>query len=200
MFVRAKQVSYKFPDGEPLFSSLDFEIRGGQIAAIVGPSGSGKSTLLSLLAGFTSPTRGAISREGVISTQWVFQNPHGPSNRTVLDISAMPALSSGANRDVAEMRAGDALDSVGLAPRAAARFRDLSGGEAQRLMLARALVAAPQLLLVDEPTAQLDKTAAATVTQVLRALGADGRIVVIATHDSRVVRACDLAIEVGGGT
>jgi ABC-type lipoprotein export system ATPase subunit len=162
---------------------------------VVGPSGSGKSTLLGLIAGAEIPTSGRIDRAGVERIGWVFQNPHGVSGRTALDHVVLPLIAAGLPRPYAEREARILLTRFGLAAREDSRFASLSGGEAQRLMLARAIASRPDLLLVDEPTAQLDPANAATVVDALGALADEGAVVVVATHDPRIREACDVVID-----
>jgi ABC-type lipoprotein export system ATPase subunit len=180
-----------------LFANLSFDLVPGGLTALVGPSGSGKSTLLGLLAGWTRPDDGTIERAGVEKVAWVFQNPHGVRARTVLDHVTLPVLAQGLDRTSAEDRAVQVLAGFGLADFARRPFRELSGGEAQRLMLARAVAVAPDLMLVDEPTAQLDRANSSSVIDVLGRLGGAGMIVVISTHDSRVIDACDSCVDLG---
>jgi lipoprotein-releasing system ATP-binding protein len=128
---------------------------------------------------------------------WVFQNPHGVARRTALDHVTLPLLARGAPRRAADERAMEILDRFGLAPRATARFRELSGGEAQRLMLARGVASAPTLMLVDEPTAQLDRSTAAEVNDAIGELAATGTTVVVATHDDATRGACGDVLDLG---
>lgn len=178
-----------------LFRELSFALIPGEIVGVCGPSGSGKSTLLSILAGWLTPSEGTISFDRIGRTGWVFQNPHGVPARTALDHVVFPLLAKGFTRRLAEVRGREALARFGLDQVAARRFHQLSGGEAQRLMLARAFCAAPDLLLVDEPTAQLDRATAATVNETLSGIADDGVIVVIATHDAETRQACTRVLE-----
>jgi ABC-type lipoprotein export system ATPase subunit len=190
MRVDVAALSHGFPGTGELFSGLDLELVAGDLVAITGPSGSGKSTLLSLLARWETPLRGRVVWEGVESVGWVFQNPHGVSNRLAIDHVALPLVARGASRSEAELEASRIMDRFGLAAVGARPFAALSGGEAQRLMLARAVAKAPSLLLVDEPTAQLDPAAAHTVNTVLGELAMADAIVVVATHDADTAAAC----------
>ncbi len=193
--VRGIGLGHRFPGTAHLFTGLDFELRPGQIVGLCGPSGSGKSTLLSILATWVVPTEGTVEMTGVERTGWVFQNPFGVPGRTALDHVCLPLLALGQSRRCAELQAMDVLASFKLVKAARQAFRDLSGGEAQRLMLARAICSAPDLLLVDEPTAQLDIITAATVNETLGAVARDGTIVVIATHDPHTRDACTQVID-----
>jgi len=191
----ARGLSHGFTDGPLLFADVDFDISGGDMVAVVGPSGSGKSTLLALLAGWLTPSRGSLERREIARIRWVFQNPHGQSRRTALDHVVYPWLAAGASRDEAEVLGHALLRDFGLAEVAGRAFRHLSGGEAQRLMLARAVASSPDLLLVDEPTAQLDRATATTVNSVLGGLTRPKTIVVIATHDHETRDACSRVID-----
>jgi ABC-type lipoprotein export system ATPase subunit len=193
--VRGVGLAHRFTGTQYLFENLDFELLPGQIVGLCGPSGSGKSTLLSILATWVLPTRGRIETTGVRRTGWVFQNPYGVPHRTAIDHVTLPLLARGHSRGAAEERALRVLAGFRLAQAARQQFRELSGGEAQRLMLARAVCSGPDLLLVDEPTAQLDTRTAATVNETLGAIAQDGTIVVIATHDPHTRQACTHVID-----
>jgi len=195
--ITARELSHAFEAAPPLFSSLSFDLKPNHVYALTGPSGSGKSTLLGILAGWTQPTSGRVERLNIDSVAWVFQNPHGVAARTAEDHVALPLLARGRTHADARTEARERLAAVGLKTRCSARFGDLSGGEAQRLMLARGLASGPDLLLVDEPTAQLDLVTADSVNDAIRSLSDQGSIVVVATHDRRTRDACTSAIELG---
>jgi len=153
--------------------------------------------MLSILAGWVTPTAGTVTRTGVTRIAWVFQNPHGVNRRTALDHVVLPLLAKGYTRTQAEPQAHAILERFHLDHRAMAPYVHLSGGEAQRLMLARAVAVAPSLLLVDEPTAQLDARTSATVNAVLAELAADSTIVVVATHDPDTRDSCTHVLDLG---
>lgn len=184
MHVTATGLGHHFPGRAWLFRDLDLHLRPGRTYALTGPSGSGKSTLLGLLAGWQIPREGNVERRDVRRVRWVFQNPHGTARRTSLDHVVLPFLVRGLDVDDAETAATDLLERFGLGAVAKQEFRRLSGGEAQRLMLARAFAAEPDLLLVDEPTAQLDPPTARTVNASLGALRSSRTIIIVATHDA----------------
>lgn len=190
-----RELGHRFSGTRLLFEGLTTHLAPGEVVGVVGPSGSGKSTLLCLLAGWVSPARGVVERVGVVNTGWVFQNPHGVARRTALDHVVLPLLGTNMTRPRAEVRALEILDLFSLSEVAGRQFRRLSGGEAQRLMLARAVATATDLLLIDEPTAQLDLGTAATVNAVITQLAHAGAVVVVATHDAQTKEACDRVID-----
>lgn len=196
--VVAEHLAHRFPGTGWLFEDVSFTLSPGRLIAVTGPSGCGKSTLLSLIAGWETPVRGVVRRADVAKIGWVFQNPHGVAHRTALDHVCFPLVARGLTRRAADAQAWTILGQFGLQSAAGRDFAALSGGEAQRLMLARAVAAAPDLLLVDEPTAQLDRTMAASVTATLAGLTRADMIVVIATHDadirSQAADVIDLAV------
>lgn len=199
MRLTATGLTHRFQGQEPLFSDLDLTVEPGRMTALMGPSGSGKTTLLTLLAGWLTPVVGNIDRSGIGRIVWVSQNPHGVPRRTALDHVVLPLLARGFRRRDAEFQAHELLSRFRLGQVATRLFRHLSGGEAGRLMLACAVAADPDLLLVDEPTAQLDPSSAAHIIDVLHALSAGDRIVLVATHDARVRDQCQTVVTLGGG-
>ena len=188
-------VGHRYPSGRTLFRGLTTTFVAGRSCAVVGPSGSGKSTLLSLLTGETTPTEGRVVRPDALTTAWVFQNPFGVPRRSALDHVVLPFLAAGLRRGAAEEEAVTLLHEFGLSAVAGEQFRRLSGGEAQRLMLARAVAARPDLLLVDEPTAQLDRGTAESVNAALAQLSDRGCIVVVATHDAATRASCSTVLD-----
>lgn len=195
--LRVVDLAHSYPGTGPLFDGLNFTLHPGEVVAIVGPSGSGKSTLLHLMAGWETPRSGTVTRSGIDRIGWVFQNPHGVARRSAIDHVTLPLLAQGLHRKEAEILALDILDRFALSDVAERDFRHLSGGEAQRLMLARATALAPDLLLVDEPTAQLDPRTAETVNDVLAQIAHDDSIVVVATHDPYTRDACHRVFDLG---
>ncbi len=193
--VMGEHVGHRFTDGPWLFRDLDFTLTAGEAVGLCGPSGSGKSTLLSIIAGFERPAEGVVRRTHVSRVRWVFQNPHGMPRRAAIDHVVQPLLGQGADRPQAEDEAISIMRTFHLAKVADREFRELSGGEAQRLMLARAIASKPDLLLVDEPTAQLDQCTANDIDSTLTGLAHGDAIVVIATHDPNTRAACTRVID-----
>lgn len=186
------RVSFHYPGGAPLLADLCLRVSEGELIAVTGPSGSGKSTLLQILGGLLSPNSGTVSGLPEPRTiRWVFQVPTALSRRSVLANVRLGLLSEGLDRAEGESRAMAALDQVGLAGLAGRRAGTVSGGELQRIQLARALAARPSLVLADEPTAQLDRAAAADVIGALRQATVLNCSVIVATHDPQVAQVCD---------
>jgi len=192
----AEGLGHRFPGQPPLFADLSFDLRPGVLYGLVGPSGSGKSTLLSILSGGLRPSNGNIEAIGVDRIGWIMQNPVGAPRRTAIDQVAVPLLARGLLRREAEPQARDLLDRFGLAHVAAREFRRLSGGEAQRMCLARAAASDYDAILIDEPTAQLDRDTAHTIGDVIREMVSEERIVVLATHDELLRNRCDQILQV----
>jgi ABC-type lipoprotein export system ATPase subunit len=171
------------------------EIFPGARIALTGPSGSGKSTLVHLLAGLDDPSLGSVTwpaigprsalRPGPVGV--VFHGPSLLSPLTVVENVALPLLLAGRSEADAVVRAGAALERLELEPLQAKLPEEISGGQAQRVAVARALTGAPLLLLADEPTGQLDHENAAEVIYVLEQAARDsGAALVVATHDPEV--------------
>lgn len=195
MLLKVDGLGHTFAGTGPLFEDLSFEVAPGVPTAVVGPSGSGKSTLLSIIAGWQEPTAGTVIREGLTTVCWVFQNPHGVPRRTALDHVVLPLLTLGTRRADAVAEAREIMSLFGLVALENRQFRQLSGGEAQRLMLARAVATKPDLLLIDEPTAQLDIMTASTVNEVLGGIAHAGAVVLVATHDPHTRDACAAVVD-----
>ncbi|WP_028647700.1 ABC transporter ATP-binding protein [Nocardiopsis sp. CNT312] len=186
-----------------LWRGLDLDLPPGRMLALTGPSGAGKTTLLNCLGLLEAPTGGSISHGGRDLTRlraggrrrfrrdhlgYLFQNYALMENATVRE-----------NLDVARRdrpAQAEALERVGLAGRSRERVHHLSGGEQQRVALARLLVKQPSLVLADEPTGALDEGNGQMVVDTLRAMAAEGCSVVIATHNSAVREACDTVLDV----
>lgn len=195
MYVELDSVGHQYKGGLRLFHDISVKLLPEHVYALIGPSGAGKSTLLSIISGWIKPTAGRVIRSEVDTMRWVFQNPHGVARRTALDHVCLPLLAQGCTRQQAQMEALSLLDRFNLSQVSDNCFSELSGGEAQRLMLARAFAAQPSLMLVDEPTAQLDMHTAATVSDSLTKMAQANCIIVVSTHDCRTRDACTDVID-----
>lgn len=173
------------------------------LSAIVGPSGSGKTTLLNLLAGFDVPTEGEVRLgEQIISKLaedqrsevrlkkmgFVFQQWNLIPTLTALENVAFPMMLSGLGLKERNQRAGQLLDSVGLGKRMHHLPNKLSGGEQQRVAIARSLALNPPILFADEPTGNLDSASGAKVVEMLMSQAQGGRAVILVTHDLNLAR------------
>jgi len=182
---------------------VSLSIRAGEFVSIMGPSGSGKTTMLSLLGCLDRPTRGeyildgtpihALSDDAVSHVRnraigFVFQAFHLIPQLTVAENVATPLLYGRVPQAEWNGRVAGALDRVGLSGRADHRPGELSGGEAQRAAVARALVCQPRILLADEPTGNLDSATGEQVADLLDALNAEGRTVLLVTHNEALAR------------
>jgi lipoprotein-releasing system ATP-binding protein len=198
-----------------LFRGLDLAVYAGEMVAIVGESGAGKSSLLHLLAALDTPTAGEVwCGESRLSTftsaqasdfrnrdvGYVWQFHYLLPEFTALENIAMPLLARGIARPMALGRARTWLDEVGLSDRAEHRSGELSGGEQQRVSLARALVTEPKLLLADEPTGDLDGKTAETVFGLIQRLhSAHGLTSVIVTHSLEFAGRCGRVLRLREG-
>ncbi len=189
-----------------LFENLSFQVHTGEMLAIVGESGTGKSTLLHLLGTLDSPTEGdiycgnlslrSLSQEAAAEFRnreigFVWQFHYLLPEFTALENIAMPLMLRGCARRKAEAEAANWLREVGLAERGHHRSGELSGGEQQRVSLARALVTRPRLLMADEPTGDLDVRTADVVFALIARLHAECRLTsLIVTHNLAFARRC----------
>jgi putative ABC transport system ATP-binding protein len=193
---------------------VDLRIDDGEFVALMGPSGCGKSTLLNLVAGLDTPDEGEISVAGEQVTGrseddlarlrrrhigLVFQFFNLLEGMTVLENVALPAVIAGRRRKMAETRARDLLDLLGISDKASAVPGVLSGGQRQRLAIARALANEPTLLLADEPTGALDSEGGDEVIELLRRLHTGGQTIVMVTHDPDVAAAAGRLVRMRDG-
>lgn len=187
-----------------VLDQLSVELIGPAVVGIMGPSGSGKTSLLNLVAGHLRPTGGTVSVLWPTETSahvpaWIVQNSLLLYRRTTTDNVALGAVSRGRPASVAEREARAILARLGLIDVADARAYTLSGGEMQRVTVARAIAAGSALILADEPTASLDAVSRRTVCDALASAASAGALVLVATHDPYVASRCDtiLLIEQG---
>lgn len=200
------------PDGVAL-RDISFTIAKGELVYLAGPSGAGKSTLLKMIAAMERPTSGkvlvngqdigALKRAGIPFLRrnlgLIFQEQRLLNDRSVLANVMMPLLVTGAPRAAAEQRARAALDKVGLLDRADGQPLALSGGEQQRVSIARAIVNRPQIILADEPTANLDRASANKVIDALHAFHSVGVTCLISSHDEQILDAAARVIHLERG-
>ena len=193
---------------------VHLSIEAGEFAALMGPSGCGKSTLLNLVAGLDIPDEGEITVAGEAVTGrsedelarmrrrhigLVFQFFNLLESMTVLENVALPAVIAGRRRKMAETRAADLLDLLGIGDKADALPGVLSGGQRQRLAIARALANEPTLLLADEPTGALDSEGGEEVIELLSRLHRSGQTIVLVTHDAGVAAAAGRVVRMRDG-
>ena len=189
---------------------LSLEVASGELALLLGASGCGKTTLLSILAAILRPQRGSVRLNGREVTRLsggqlteyrrhsvgvVFQAFNLLPSLTAAENVQVPLRAAGVSARRARRRADELLAQVGLAQRGLHRPGELSGGEQQRVATARALALDPPLLLADEPTAHLDYIQIEGVLRLLREIADAGRMVVVATHDERMMPLADRTIE-----
>ena len=207
-------VCLSFGDGDSTVHALDhvdLDVAPGELVAIVGPSGAGKSSLLAVAGGLSRPTSGAVKVDGIELTEldrkattklrrerigFVFQSGNLLPALTARDqLLLVEKITGRPGRNPAEL-----LASVGMEHRADRRPGQLSGGERQRVGIARALMAEPSLLLVDEPTAALDRKRSHEVVELLaRETHTSGVATIMVTHDHEVLPHCDRVLEMVDG-
>jgi lipoprotein-releasing system ATP-binding protein len=218
-YISARGLSKRYRSGASVltvFANLDLDVAQGEMLALVGESGAGKSTLLHLLGGLDTPSEGTIyygSKElsGLADSEradfrnreigFVWQIHYLLPEFTALENVEMPLLIRGVPRAKAASEALARLDEVGLGARASHRAGELSGGEQQRVVLARALVGRPSVLLADEPTGNLDFRTGEMIFELLEGLHRSHRLTsVFVTHNLSFARRCSrvLNLERGG--
>jgi cell division transport system ATP-binding protein len=201
--IQFSEVTKRYPGGHEALSSATFSIEQGELVFLTGHSGAGKSTLLKLIAAIERPTSGVVSVNGQNvgrlpqraipylrrNIGLVFQDHKLLFDRNVMENVVLPLDIAGFDRRESLKRARAVIDKVGLLNREKANPISLSGGEQQRLCIARALVSRPALLLADEPTGNLDPGYAADIMSMFRDFHQVGTTLVIATHDERAITA-----------
>ncbi len=208
-------VSKRYPGGQQALKSVSFSIGQGEFAFIAGHSGAGKSTLLKLIPAIERPSSGAVlvngQNVGALKRSalpylrrnlgLVFQDQKLLYDRSVFQNVMLPLAFGDLSSREAERRARAALEKVGLAARERANPVQLSGGEQQRLAIARAVVNRPAVLIADEPTANLDAAAAAAVLEIFASFHQVGVTVLVATHDEALIeRFAQRVLRLAGGS
>jgi putative ABC transport system ATP-binding protein len=215
--VVARGLTRRFATGDRTVEAVkdaDLEVRDGEMLVLLGRSGAGKSTLLSLIGGLDRPDAGTVKVAGLEvpalrgadldrflqkTVGWVFQTSGLLPLLTAAENVSL-ALRVAGESEAASMKAAlTALESVGLAARADHRGNELSGGEQQRVAVARALIKAPHLLLADEPTAQLDTETSRSIIALLREAADSGTAILFATHDESATELADRVIHMEDG-
>ena len=213
--VQARGVRKTYRGGRvTALDGVDVDVETGELVAIVGASGSGKSTLLSCLSGLETVDAGVVVVDGERLDRldddrrtahrgrrmgFVFQDFHLLPVLTAVENVELPLLLLGERPRRARRRASELLEHVGLEARAAHRPDELSGGEQQRVAVARALAHDPAVVWADEPTGNLDSEATAAVLELLRTVNREGRSVVVVTHDAVVAAAASRVVTMRDG-
>ncbi len=211
--VELDEVVVQYASGDYVVRPIDglsLAVPAGSIVLLLGPSGCGKTTLLSCLGGILSPTSGRIlvadaevsklfgrslDRYRLHSVGFVFQSFNLVASLDIVENVMVPLRAAGRSRAESRARAVELLEDLGLGDRLRHRPGELSGGQQQRVAIARALALDPPLVLADEPTAHLDYIQVEGVLRVLRGLADDGRVVVVSTHDDRMLPLADVIVE-----
>ena len=212
--LQARGLAKRWPGGVPLFEAVDLDLAPGELVAILGESGAGKSTLLNIVAGLDRAEAGTVTVSGTTITslgedelaRWrrrrvgfVFQAFHLLPYLSVEENVALPLLLNGVAAAERRERAAAALAAVGMAAHAQRKPASLSGGEMQRVAVARAVVHRPALVLADEPTGNLDEANAAATMQALRdAVKREGAAGLLVTHSAVAAAAADRVLRLAG--
>jgi len=211
--IEFRHVSKQYRGNAAALADISLTINRGEMVFLSGPSGAGKSTLLKMIAAIERPSGGTLSVNGEDigglkpggipylrrKLGLMFQQECLLTDRSVLANVMLPLLVVGTARADAEKRARAALDKVGLLDRASVAPQSLSGGEQQRVAIARAIVNRPQIILADEPTANLDRLSANKVMDALHSFHGVGVTCVIATHDEQILRGAQRIVHLERG-
>ncbi len=215
--IQLENVSRDYGDGKVVhaLSNVSLKIERGERVAVMGPSGSGKSTLLNLICGLDEPSSGVIEVDGVNIASldddartrlrrekigMVFQMFNLLPTLTAMENVSLPLRLQGISRKDADRRAGAMLERVRLGERAAHRPDEMSGGERQRIAIARALIFEPPILLADEPTGNLDSNTGQEILSLLDDLHREfNTTILLVTHNEEAARHCDRILRLRDG-
>ncbi len=206
--IELQHISKRYSGNTTALSNINLSIAKGELVFLAGPSGAGKSTLLKMIAAIERPTSGVIKVNGEEISRLkpsglpylrrklglIFQQQRLLLDRNVLANVMLPLIVTGTAKIDAEKRARAALDKVGLLDKAPMPPLTLSGGEQQRVAIARAIVHRPQIILADEPTANLDRDSATMVINTLKAFHGVGVTCLISTHDEYFLERADRVV------
>ena len=216
--IECRNLTREYRKGENVIrplDSLDLDVEAGTFLALMGPSGSGKTTLLNLIAGIDRPTGGTLTIDGTELTKlsrsrlaawrseyigYIFQLYNLVPVLTAYENVELPLLLHDLSRAQRHEKVAMALDLVGLADRHDHFPRQLSGGQEQRVAIARAIVTDPKIIVADEPTGDLDATAAASVMNMLERLHEElGKTLIMVTHDPKTAAFADQTLHLEKG-
>lgn len=215
--ITIKNLKKTFSNGKletKVLKGIDFEVKAGEFVAIMGKSGAGKSTFMYQMSLLDEPTEGLIEVDGVdvlnLSTKdktefrlnrlgYVFQDYALVPELTAMENVLIPLLMRGIDSDKAKEKARKALAEVDLEHRFNNRPSQLSGGEQQRVSIARAIADSPKILFADEPTANLDSASSTHIIEVLRDLNQKGQTIVMVTHEKEYTLHCDRIVHLEDG-
>ena len=217
MILQMRDICKDYPMGKTVthvLKNVDLDVSEGDYLAIMGPSGSGKTTLMNLIGCLDVPTSGSylLGEREITKCSgkelaeirnkeigFVFQSFHLLPKLTALDNMALPLLYGGVKKAERQERARAALETVGLADRLDHRPDQLSGGQCQRVAVARAIVGKPRLLLADEPTGALDSASGAQVMELFQQLHDSGSTIIMITHDQGIAHHADTIMTIKDG-
>ncbi|WP_373990652.1 cell division ATP-binding protein FtsE [Duganella sp. BuS-21] len=211
--IEFRNVSKQYSSDVMALRDISLTVEKGELVFLAGPSGAGKSTLMKMIAAMERPSAGQVIVNGQDIARikpsavpflrrnlgLIFQQQRLLTDRTVLANVMLPLLVTGASHQQAEQRARAALDKVGLGDRGGAQPLALSGGEQQRVSIARAIVNRPQVILADEPTANLDRASANKVLDALKAFHSVGVTCLISSHDEQMLDSAARVIHLNHG-